>query len=220
MNKVVKNGLMSLVALIALMSSVAVNAKADLGVDSYTAVQLTLSNIFKLEMGTVALYLNLLMVLGQVLLLRSKFAKRQYFQIVVAIVGGVVINFVLYRILGQWDIADNYALRFVLCIASNISLGIVIALILALNFVRLPLEGFCLTVSEAFPRIKFVVVRQLFDIAFVVFAAGVSYLVFGLDWEKMPVREGTIISTLILPKIISDAYHYFYQQKWVLALRM
>lgn len=220
MNKVAKNGLLTLVALIGLSTSVAVATKADLGVDSYTAVQLMISNIFQLKMGDVSLAANLTFLFGQVLLLRSHFVKRQYFQIVVAIVAGFVINIVLYQVLGNVDIQPHYWLRLVLCIGANVTLGIFIAFILAMNFVRLPLEGFCLTVSELFPRIRFGVLRQVLDIAFIVLAASVSYLVFGLDWEKMPVREGTLISTVILPKIISDAYQYFYKQQWIQAIRL
>lgn len=220
MNKVAKNGLLTLMALIGLSTSVAVATKADLGVDSYTAVQLMISNIFQLKMGDVSLMANLTFLLGQVLLLRSHFVKRQYFQIVVAIVAGMVINIVLYQVLGGVDIQHLYWLRFVLCVVSNVALALCIAFMLALNFVRLPLEGFCLTVSEVFPKIRFGVFRQTLDIAFLLIAAGGSLLVFGLDWEMMPVREGTLISTLIVPKIISDAYRYFHNQKWIQDLSM
>ena len=135
--------------------------------------------------------LNISCVLIQLILLKKEFNIKHVLQILVAMLLGIVVNFVLYEVLSNFDI-NNYYIKIVLLFVAYIICAISVSVIGAINFVILPLEGCCIVISKRINK-KFGTLRQLVDIISIIIALFISFI-FN---QSLPVREGTIIGMII-----------------------
>lgn len=169
----------------------AFSLKAAAGVGAWDAMNQTLSNMTGMKVGTMGMIINISCVAGQLLLMGKKFRLRQLLQIPVSIVLGVVVNFVLYNVLGNVSF-DSYFIRMAVLISAYIVISAAVGAIMKLDAVTFALEGLCMAVSEK-TGMQFSKLRQLVDFACIVI---VLVLAFAIK-TPLTVREGTIIGMLM-----------------------
>ncbi|MHC1684683.1 MAG: YitT family protein [Clostridiaceae bacterium] len=177
--------------------------KASLGIGAYDAAAMSVSQLLIIKVGTVAMCFNISCVLFQVLILRKEFKPIQFLQIGISILLGTVVNFFLYSILGQLAVS-TYILRLILFILGIIICAFAVAIIMAINIVSMPLEGFCMAISNKI-NINFGKIRQYADVVSIVIAV-ILTLVFG---SSLTLREGTILGMIMFGPLLDKFMNLF-----------
>jgi len=194
--KEIKRYLASLI----LISCVGIGAsfalKAAIGVGAYDAMAQSFAFSTNMKIGTWAMIINTSCVVGQILILRSKFQKVQWLQLIVAFLLGSIINFVYYTILKNVTF-DIYAIRVLVLILAHVFIAFVISGIMLINRITLPLEGLCMAIAQR-TRFSFAQLRQYADILSILIAVSIS-LLFSVP---LTIREGTVIAMLIFGPMI------------------
>jgi uncharacterized membrane protein YczE len=85
-----------------------------------------------------------------------------------------------------------------LCLAS-ISLGV----ILAIEIIKFPLEGLCIVISKKLEK-QLSTVRLGFDLFFLISTLIITFL----TRNYLYIREGTILSILLLSRIMGSMYNF------------
>ena len=191
MNKTIHKVFIVAISVIFLGIGVSIALKVDVGVGAWDALSQSISRVINIKVGTIAMMLNISCVLIQLLLLKKKFKIKHVLQILVAILLGIVVNFILYEVLSNFTV-NNYFIKILLLLVAYIICAISVSVIMAINFVSLPLEGCCIVISTRINK-KFGTLRQFADIISIIIALGIS-LIFN---QRLPVREGTIIGMII-----------------------
>lgn len=165
--------------------------KVAIGLGAYDSLAQSISYLLGIKVGTIGMILNCSCVLGQWILLKKDFKFRHMMQVPISIIMGVVINFILYDVLGHITI-DSYIIKIMLLFVALIVVAFAIACVLLLDIITFPLEGLCMALAKKTKK-NFTVVRQSADILSILLAV---ILTFGLSLP-LPLREGTIIAMLI-----------------------
>ena len=176
---------------------VAFSVKAELGTSPLVAIPNVLSILFPLfSIGIYSMIFNIILILLELIILRSKFPKIQYLQFFVAIIYGYFIDMSLYLIRGLNPF--NYIVQWVFCVVGAVILAFGIYLQLKSAIVYLPIDGFVLSIAyiknSVYSKIK-----PFVDISLIVSAAIISlYYINGL----VGVREGTIFAALFVGPLV------------------
>ncbi|MDR2834276.1 MAG: hypothetical protein LBV67_11225 [Streptococcaceae bacterium] len=177
-------------------TGVAFSLKASIGLGPFDALVALLSSLVGMQVGTMVIIFNCLMILLQMLLLGKKFKKFQLLQVPLVLVLGNIVNFVLYNLLGDFE-PSSYVVRFVLFIAGVTIIASGVGVVMAIDLVPFPIEGACLVFSQKFGG-KFSVIRQLADVVVIVLVIAISFILS----QDLLIREGTIIGALIFGPIM------------------
>lgn len=196
MNKFIKQIIILAICVIITGLGASLTMKAALGIGAYDAAAMSISKFLIIKVGTVAMCINILCVLLQIAVLKKEFRPMQFLQIGIAILLGIVVNFFLYNIWSQF-VVSAYAIKLVLFLLGIVICAFAVAVIMAINIVSMPLEGFCMALSEKID-INFGRVRQYADIV----SIGVV-LTFTLIFStQLTLREGTIIGMIIFGPLL------------------
>jgi uncharacterized membrane protein YczE len=194
--KEIKRYVAMLVLIMATGIGAAFSIKAAVGVGAWDAMTQTLGFLTGIKVGTVGMAINISCVAGQFLILRKDFRLKHFLQIPLSVFLGVVVNFVLYNILGDMTF-DSYAMRLAVLVSSYTLIAASVGAIMDLDVVTFALEGFCMAISGK-TGMKFSHIRQLVD---VICIALVLILVFTVK-VPLTVREGTVIGMLMFGPLI------------------
>lgn len=164
--------------------------KVAIGVGAWDALTQSISFLTTIKVGTVGMMLNISCIVGQLFLLRKKFQLKHLLQLPITILIGFVINFIYYDVLGSVNL-DQYVIKLIIFIGALTILAFALAIVMLLDIVTFPLEGFCMAIAKKM-NWKFAVVRQSADIISFLLAVG---LTFGLSLP-LSLREGTVIAML------------------------
>lgn len=176
--------------------------KADIGVCAcWDSVSLNLSQLTGIKVGTYSVIGNLIAVGIQKIVLKDKFPFVKYLQIPVAVLFGIVINFVYYHVL-TFEI-HSYYVRVILWLLSNIGLAIFIGAITLMNKITMPVEGTCYILSNHY-HMDFAKLRIGVDVVCIVTSILLS-IVFGLS---LKIREGTVLGMIILGPMMSKCMKF------------
>jgi uncharacterized protein len=170
--------------------------KVAIGLGAYDSLAQSLSYLLGIKVGTIGMILNCSCVLGQWILLKKDFKFRHMMQVPISIIIGVVINFILYDVLGYITI-DSYMIKIMLLFVALVVVAFAIACVLLLDVITFPLEGLCMAFSKK-TKMNFTVIRQSADILSILLAV---LLTFGLSLP-LTLREGTIIAMLVFAPLI------------------
>ncbi len=170
--------------------------KAAVGVNAWDAVSQSISTVLDMKVGTFSMILNISCVLIQVLLLKKEFKINRVLQIFVAVLLGIVINFMFYNVLSLFTIG-SYVVNMLLFILSIVICALGVSIVTAIDFISFPLEACCMVISKKFNK-NFGAVRQSVDIISVIIALGVA-LIFK---DSVTVREGTVIGMITFGPMI------------------
>lgn len=182
---------------------ISLQLKAAIGQSILNALAVTISQGVQMKVGFVLNIINSLFFISYLLLRHKKLETKDGIQIAATVLNGYIINFFLYSILLAWT-PGTYPHRLLLYFSGLILASISLGAVLAIGLVKFPLESLCLTISEKYSK-NFSRVRMTFDGLFLAAALIFSFVC------KLPleIREGTLISILLLSPLLGICYNYF-----------
>ena len=175
--------------------------KAAIGNNAYEAVSVSLNALTGIRIGTVSIFLNILMIFLQ-LLIERKGDPGKLLQLLLALIYGNVTNLVLYGLLGRL-VFYTYLSRMIFALIGLLLTASSIGVMMPLNVVTFPLESLCKVISDHY-RKDFSLIRQAADIVCIVATVLMSLLC------KIPfsIREGTVIGALIMGPVMGKVKEY------------
>lgn len=171
---------------------ISLNIKAGIGISCFNAMNLSIANVLGIKIGTVATMFNLLFLIVFIVLSRFKYIKKYFLQLLSIFIFGSLINVFTYTLLADLVITE-YGYRLLAICLGTVTSGLSVGMIIYYNQITFPLESLCIILAEK-TRFKFVTYRYGVD----VIAITVSLLLTFLNDIPLFVREGTVISLLIL----------------------
>lgn len=180
-----------IVAVVVQASGIALVVKSMLGTSPISSLPYVISLASPFSLGQMTFTINMVMVLGQYLLLRKGFDTIQFLQIPVTLIFSWFIDF--FMDVWAWVIPTNYVLQLLPLLAGTTLIAFGVAVQGIANVLMLPGEGIVYAVSRCF-QIEFCRVKTGNDVILVILAAVISLIY--LDGIE-GIREGTLISALI-----------------------
>lgn len=173
---------------------IAFTKHAELGVSPISSMANVISIKFDfISFGSWLIVSNLVLLLGQIILLRRNFRLIQLVQIPLSFIFGYFTDF------GLWMIKDipneNYIVRLLLVAAGIIFIGFGISLGVIADVVLNSGEGFVKALADVTKK-DFGTVKIIFDVSWVLAAIVLSLLLF--DGRVIGTREGTVISAVFV----------------------
>ncbi|WP_051237822.1 YczE/YyaS/YitT family protein [Lacticigenium naphthae] len=165
--------------------------KAAIGVGAWDALIQSLSFLSDVKVGTIGMILNISCIVGQLILLKKDFHFRQFLQVPISIILGVLINFFYYTLFANL-VFDQYIVTLIVYISALVIVSFSVGMVVVLDVISFPLEGFCMAIAKN-TKYKFAFVRQMADVLSLVLAVTLT-LLFTLP---LTVREGTFIGMVI-----------------------
>ncbi|MBQ6098397.1 MAG: hypothetical protein IJL02_00855 [Methanobrevibacter sp.] len=180
----------------------AISIKANLGTAPLISIPYVCSLISKLSVGTVTFIFNIILISIQIILLKKDFEKRQLLQIVMGTIFSACIDFslMLVSFLNPIDYISQILVLLISCVV--IALGVLLEV--KTEVVYLPADGFIYAISKVLNR-EFAKVKPYVDTSMVIIAAAASIIFLGY---LAGVREGTIISAIIIGPIVNLLKNY------------
>ena len=151
-----------------------------------------------LSVGQYTFFLNAVLVLGQILVLRRKFEPVQLFQLLVGFVFGSFID--LNMFLTRWIVSDSLILKTIAQVAGCTILGTGIAFEVRCGSITMPGEGFPVALSTV-TGIEFSKMKICVDISLVICAVALCYLFFGA-WQWYIVGVGTLFAMVYVGTVV------------------
>ncbi|MGO3049741.1 hypothetical protein CD110_08760 [Staphylococcus casei] len=192
-----KKMMLTLIFFVFFSFGIALQVKSNIGQSAMNAFGLSLSSMLHIKIGTTINLLNTLFFLTYVCCLKFKISLKEILQFGYIIINGVMINFFVYLILPDVFFL-NYTNKLFIFIIGVVISGVSLGILLFIGLIKFPLEAVCIEISNQF-QMAFGKVRYLFDAIFVL---GVL-TIYILDHSIFTIREGTVISVLLLSYIIS-----------------
>lgn len=173
---------------------IALTKHAELGVSPISSLANVISIKFDfISFGNWLIVSNLVLLLGQIILLRRNFKLIQLMQILLSFIFGYFTDF------GLWMIKDipneNYIIRLLLVFSGIVFIGFGISLGVIADVVLNSGEGFVKALSDVIKK-DFGSVKIVFDVSCVLLSIVLSLLMF--DGNLLGTREGTIISAVFV----------------------
>ena len=195
----VKRYILFIVSLFFAALGVAITKRGELGVSPISSVANVMSSRSdSLSLGNWLIIWNCILILGQVLLLKSDFHLIQLLQIPLSFLFGIFTDF------GMWCVSyipvTNYITRILLVLGGIVTLGFGVSLSVIANVIMNSGEAFVKAVSDK-SGIKFGNVKIGFDVACVIASVIPSLVFFG--GKVIGTREGTIITALLTGVVVN-----------------
>ncbi|WP_407454447.1 YczE/YyaS/YitT family protein [Methanobrevibacter sp.] len=191
-----------LISLFIISLGAAISIKANLGTAPLICIPYVSSVISNLSVGTVSFIFSIILIALQALILRGDFEKRQYLQIVIGTFFSAFMDIALMLVsfLNPQDYSSQIAVLLISCIV--VAFGVFLEI--QTEVVYLPPDGLIVAISTVLKK-EFGKVKPYIDTSFVIIAAILSVVFLGY---LIGVREGTIISALIIGPIVRVLKRY------------
>ena len=186
-------------------AGIALVVKSLLGTSPISSFPYVLSLILPHTLGECTLAVNMLMLLGQVLLLRHDFDRIQWLQVPMTLLFSCAIDFFM----GVWSFVtpNSYFWQLVPLVCGTTFIALGVSLQGIANVLMLPGEGIVYAVARRF-RIPFGKVKTANDVLLVCLAAICSFSYLG---SIEGIREGTLFSALVTGIIAQFFLHHLSQ---------
>ncbi|MFP7365342.1 DUF6198 family protein [Corynebacterium callunae] len=173
--------------------AIAITVHVGLGTTTISAIPVVWSAAGTLSVGTTTILFNVILIIGQMVVLRKDFKASMLVQILWAFLFGFLCD--LNLLITGWADTDNYALSWVLVIFSIMlmSLGIFIQVLPDITYIAG--EGFVNSLVRKFPSMQFGTMKQIVDWTLVITAGIISFITMG---ALVGVREGTIFAAFFI----------------------
>lgn len=178
---------------------ISLTLKASIGVSSFNSLNATLADFSQIKIGTITAGINFLFLICCVLLDPQRKLKNYLVMSIALLFFGSTINLFTYFVFPLFTL-HSYLLKCLLFILGTIIAGIGTGKVLKYQLLKFPIETFCLFLSERTQR-SFKFYRYSIDLVCILIAL-ILTITFHLT---LTVREGTIISFLLLSPIINLA---------------
>ena len=175
---------------------VVLSIHSNLGTSPISSVPYSFSYIFPLTVGTLTVLMHIIMILLQMLILKSRFQWIQWLQLPVGILFGAFIDGLMWLTQG-WSI-ESYPLQLLACLASCLITALGVSLVVKASRVLLAAEGLYQAIAVRY-RLDFGNCKTYGDIVLVSIAVISSWLVLH---QVIGVREGTIITALLVGTLV------------------
>lgn len=166
--------------------------RADLGVTPISCPPYVLSLGLKPTVGQFTIMMHIVMIAIQVAILRRKFPKIQYLQVVMGIIFGFFIDFAM--MLTEWMSFAPYWLRFLYVLVGSGLVAVGVVLEVTPKVLMIAGEGL-MTVLARLWNFPFGKVKIGFDCTLVLISIVFSLWLFG---DIRGVREGTLVSAFLV----------------------
>lgn len=176
--------------------------KANLGTSPLICLPYVCSLITGFSVGEVMFVFTLIFILIQVFLLRKDFEKRQYLQLIVGTIFSGFIDFSMMLV--SFINPVGYVSQMLLLLVSCVVVAFGVLLEIQTEIVYLPADGVIVAISKVIKK-EFPKVKPFVDTSLVVIAACLSLMFLGY---LAGVREGTVISALIIGPIVKVLKRY------------
>lgn len=188
-----KRHIVFIIGLMFIGIGIAFTKRAELGVSPVSSVANIISLKFKFfSLGTWLIISNLILLLGQVLILGKRFKLIQLMQIPLSFAFGYFTDF------GLWLVGfipnDVYAVRLSLVLIGVVFLALGIALGVMADALLNSGEAFVKTLSIVSGK-DFSTMKVIFDVSWVAISVLLSLLLF--NGALLETREGTVISAIL-----------------------
>ena len=212
--KLLRQNFFLLVSLFLLAFGVALCVRSDLGSSVISSAPYAFFLGGEEEMvpawslGMYTNLLNILLVIGQIIVLRRRYRPVQLLQLAVGVVFGVLIDLSMF--LTQVFMTTDLYGRLLLMLAGSSLMAVGVALEIRCSAITMPGEGLPAALSRVNGR-SFGDMKILTDISLVGLAAASSLLFFG-RWQWNIVGPGTLFAMVYvgwLVKVISRHLHWF-----------
>jgi len=165
--------------------------KANIGVSSFSSMNVAISNAAEIKIGTITIAINLLFLLTYAFLTHFRKIKTYFVQTATIFMFGSLINFYTYQLLDTVNVSD-YIVKIAFISFGTIISGLSIGMIVRYDVITLPVEGSCLELSKL-TKHSFSKLRYAIDIFSIIISIVIS---FGYELP-LYVREGTLISMIL-----------------------
>ena len=177
--------------------------KANLGTSPLICLPYVCSLISKLSVGVTIFLFTVLFIIIQIALLGRGFEKRQYMQFIIGSIFSFFVDFSLMLV--NFINPVGYLNQFLLLLFSCLVVAFGVLLEIQTEVVYLPADGVIVAISQVLKK-EFPKVKPFVDTSMVIIAAVLSVIFLGY---LAGVREGTIISALIIGPIVKILKKYF-----------
>lgn len=192
-----------LLSLFIISLGASLSIKANLGTSPLICLPYVCSLITKFSVGEVMFVFTLIFILIQVVLLRRDFEKRQYLQLIVGTIFSVFVDFSLMLV--GFINPTGYLNQMLLLLFSCFVVAFGVLLEIQTEIVYLPADGVIVAISKVLKK-EFSTVKPFVDTSMVIIAAILSVVFLGY---LAGVREGTVISAIIIGPIVKVLKKYF-----------
>jgi len=188
----IKRLILFIIGLFIMSFGVAMTKFANLGVSSISSVANILSlRIESISLGNFLILWNILLILGQILILRSDFDKKQLIQLPISFLFGYFTDICL-KFLTNFKI-DSYTKALIYLFIGVFFLALGVSITVIADIFLNSGEAFVKAISDKFNK-NFGRVKVIFDISCVVISVILSLLFFK---NILGTREGTLISAVL-----------------------
>lgn len=196
--------------ILALSIGINISKISQLGISPVSSIPYAIELIWDIELGKTTLFVYVFFIIMQMILLRKNYKPIQLLQIVFTYMFGIFITFTSTDYLLAWiPIPSHYMMKLIYLFISIIVLGIGVSLYLLPNFIPLPPEGLVNAIVELSKgKLKIADVKVAVDSALVVISALLSLVFLG---GLKSVREGTVLSALLIGKVVGFIYKNYKQ---------
>ena len=192
-----------LLSLFIISLGAAISIKANLGTSPLICIPYVSSLITKLSVGMTTFIFGFVLVGLQLVILRGDFEKRQYLQIVMGTIFSAFIDFSLMLV--DFINPVDYASQMLVLLISCVVIAIGVLLEIKTEVIYLPPDGIIVALSKALNK-EFGKIKPYCDVTFVVITVILSFVFLGY---LAGVREGTVISAIIIGPIVRVLKKYF-----------
>lgn len=183
--------LIFLIGVIIQSSGIALITRSTLGSPPISSAPFVGTLLTHFTLGELTFLFNVLMLIGQIALLRRRFKRIQILQLPITFIFAAGLD--LFMQLFAWTLSDHYLVNLAVLAAGEVMLSAGVALQVIANVLMLPGEGIVYAISVTFKR-DFAKVKTCFDCSVVGTAIFLSlYFLHSL----VGVREGTLVAALL-----------------------
>ena len=169
---------------------------SNLGVSPVSALPLSISEVIGVSLGKITIGVYAFYVLIQIIILRKDFKLKSLMQLLFSFVFGFFVDYTSVLVSGINS--SNYFLQVLLLLLSIITVSIGIVMFITMDIVPNAPDGLVLAICDK-TQTNFGKVKVIFDCSSVILAIILSLLFI----ERVSsIREGTIISALLIGKVI------------------
>lgn len=180
---------------------ISLQLKADIGQSVFNAFCLSMSNYFDFKIGVMINVCNLI-IFCIYILIKKGINIYDLLQFAYIVLNGLLVDFILEKFFSLWNV-DHYMMKMLIFMIGLFIAAFSLGQIIRLGVVKFPLENLCLELTSK-TSLSFGKVRYIFDFIFII---GVL-TIFMLDHNIMTIREGTVISFIMLSYLINLSYKF------------
>ncbi|MCL2841788.1 MAG: DUF6198 family protein [Defluviitaleaceae bacterium] len=186
-----------LIGLLTLAFGTSFTIQSDLGVSPVSSLPFVISEATSLNIGLMSALFFTGLVVFQIAILGRKFKWLNLIQLPFVFVFGYFLNFAVWVMYGVQF--PTYFGRLGMLAVGIVLIALGIVLMICARIIVLPPEALCQALEQRFERVKFHKAKMVMDCVIVVLSISISLIFLS---ELVGVREGTVISAILIGKII------------------